>query len=276
MDKEKSLQQLREILLGEDRKDVNDKFTELRDEVTQREKIEPRVEPIINEKMEELRENFPELFGPVITETIKAQIRNSRDEVVEALYPITGQLVRRYVQKELEALSDRLDKAIARMFSPKYWGDRIVSWVRGKPKDSVLTPTVANASIEQVFLVERESGLLLGSYAREESVDTDMVAAMLSAIKQFAEEAFASGAQEVHTIEYETFKILVFSTGIHFIAAVVSGIVTEEFKRHLRYKLSQFAEDTLRGWDQEISEENITILSNKLKTHLLTLNEKSQ
>ena len=68
---------LRELLLEEDRK----RFNELSDEIVLREKMAARVEPIIDEKIEHLREKFPEYFGDTITETIKTQIRDSQSLV---------------------------------------------------------------------------------------------------------------------------------------------------------------------------------------------------
>jgi hypothetical protein len=57
---------LRQLLLEEDRA----KFNLLSDEYLLQEKLSGRVSPLIDEKIADLREKFPEYFGETITETI--------------------------------------------------------------------------------------------------------------------------------------------------------------------------------------------------------------
>ena len=40
-------------------------------------------------------------IAPLIVQTIKVQLRDSQDEMVDALYPITGRLIKSYVQAEV-------------------------------------------------------------------------------------------------------------------------------------------------------------------------------
>jgi len=60
--------------------------------------------------------------------------------------------------------------------------------------------------VHEVYLVQRESGLLLGSYAKEKNTDQDVIAGMLTAIKSFAEDAFNRGKEDLEMIQYENYK----------------------------------------------------------------------
>ena len=111
--KDNRFELLRELLLAEDR----EKFQSLSQEVILREKLAKNISPLVDEKIEHLREKFPEYFGETITETIKVQIRDSQDEVVEALYPIMGKLVKKAIVSEITKLTESVNKTVKEKFS---------------------------------------------------------------------------------------------------------------------------------------------------------------
>ena len=106
---------LRDILLIDDR-EVADAISKRLDTLTEtlekREKLAGKVDPIIDEHMEQFIEEIPTRLGPTITKTLKEQIANSKDQVVEALYPIMGKMVKRYIQNELRLLSDNINNKV--------------------------------------------------------------------------------------------------------------------------------------------------------------------
>ncbi|WP_438976530.1 response regulator [Polaribacter sp.] len=88
---------LKELLLTDDRQ----KFESLRDQFLEKDKIRENINPVVDEKIDDLKANFPEHFGDQITQSIKVQFRESQDEVVEALYPIMGKLVKKFIIAEI-------------------------------------------------------------------------------------------------------------------------------------------------------------------------------
>lgn len=228
--------QLQDLLFVEDgqltdhfQAEVNDLRKELRDP----KEIAERVQPLVDQKIEYLREHFPELFGHVMAQTIKKQIQESQDEMIDALYPIIGKLIRKFLAKELERLVERVDESINDAFSWKTWRRRIVGWFKGESAGDQMIRDIARAEVEEVFLVDKDSGLLAGSWSRNEMADQDMVAGMLTAIKSFVESAFQGGAQDLETIEYETYKILLHNFHTYYVAVIVSGVASAEYKSHL-------------------------------------------
>ena len=135
------------------------------------------------EKIEDLKENFPEYFGETITETIKVQIKESQDEVVEALYPIMGKLVKKFIIAEIAKLSESINDTINNKFSVKQIIKRLF---KGNTTDAEdVLQQVFEPIIEEVFIIEKDSGLLVGNYSRGNIADKDMVSGMLTAIKSF-------------------------------------------------------------------------------------------
>ncbi|KAG1647945.1 Ras-related protein Rab-14 [Nymphon striatum] len=59
-----------------------------------------------------LQKSIPQTLGPVITETLKEEIRLHKDEVVDALYPILGKMVKKYVAQEMKLLSAKMNNQL--------------------------------------------------------------------------------------------------------------------------------------------------------------------
>src|SRR5262245_58749266 len=49
-------------------------------------------------------------MAPLIVKTIKTEIRNSQDELVEAIYPVTGRIVQAYLTSALRDLADDINR----------------------------------------------------------------------------------------------------------------------------------------------------------------------
>lgn len=238
--KDNRFELLKELLLFDDRKD----FKALKQEILEREKLKVKVDPIVDDKIVDLKTNFTEHFGDKITESIKVQIKESQDEVVEALYPIMGKLVKKFIVAEITKLSDSINDTINTKFSIKYILKRLF---KGKKTaaDDVLQE-VFEPIIEEVFVIEKNSGLLAGNYSRGNIADKDMVSGMLTAIKSFAEDAFSKEAQNLEDIKFETFQLSIQNFKSIYIAIATSGVINNEFKEKLSDNINNLAEVILR------------------------------
>jgi len=261
---------LQELLFEEDGQltdRIQVELDALRQELRSREDIDARVEPFFDEKLEFLKTNFPDLFGAAMAKTIKQQIRDSQDEMIDALYPIIGRLIRRFVAKELERLTERIDHNINETFSWKGWVKRFRRWFQGESFQDQMMRDMVEAEVEEVFIVDKESGLLAGAWSREERADQDMVAGMLTAIKSFVESAFEQGAQDLETIEYETYKIILHNFQTYYVAVIVSGVVSSAYKTRLRDFVMAFEERyrvvTRVDITEEVVEQNSLLLKER-------------
>ncbi len=243
---------LRELLLEEDRGRIDT----LSEEIILKEKFSKRVSPLIDEKILDLRENFPEYFGSTITETIKAQIRDSQDEVVEALYPIMGKMVKKFIVAEITKLSDKINQTIKEKFSIT---QIIKRFIKGKSNDAgVVLEEVFEPIIEEVFVIEKDSGILSGSYSRGNIADKDMVSGMLTAIKAFAEDAFQKEGQNLEDIKFETFQLSIQNFKSIYIAVACSGVLNVDFEEEIYEKINNLAEIILRDRSYLSDEERMS------------------
>ncbi len=231
---------LKELLLEDDRKNLS----LLKQEILEYEKFKDEVSPLIDGKIEELKTNFPEYFGDTITETIKIQIRDSKDEVVEALYPIIGRLIKKFIVAEITKLTESINQTINEKFSISQIIKRLFKGKRTDADD--VLQEVFEPIIEEIFVIEKNSGLLRGNFSRGNIADKDMVSGMLTAIKSFAEDAFSKESQDLEDIKFENFQLSIQNFRTIYIATATSGILNPDFKEQLYDDTNQLAEQILK------------------------------
>jgi hypothetical protein len=255
--KDNRFELLKELLLADDRKD----FNSLKEEYLEREKFKVKVGPVVDEKIEDLKENFPKYFGETITETIKIQIRDSQDEVVEALYPIMGKLVKKFIIAEITKLTESINQTINDKFSISQIIKRLFKGKRTDADD--VLQQVFEPIIEEIFVINKDSGLLAGNYSRGNIADKDMVSGMLTAIKSFAKDSFSKDGQDIEDIKFENFQLSIQNFKTIYIAIATSGVISPEFEDELLDNINNLAEIILRDRSYLADEERLNKLIKK-------------
>ncbi len=223
MDEKDKLEILKDILFADEHEfeqRISARIEVLEQTLNERNKLSERVDPIIEQQIDEFKASIPTTLGPVITATLKEEIKNSKDEVVDAIYPILGKMVKKYVAQEIKLLSEKIDDQLGFL---KRWKRKFRSFVTGVNEEGLMLRDLAATKIEQVLLIEKDSGILKASYAKSQTMDEEMVSGMLTAIKSFVEDAFNQKNQNLELIEYELYHIHIQSFATHFVAVVISG-----------------------------------------------------
>ena len=225
-----------------------------------------KVQPVVEEKIGYIKRNFNDVFGEEIKHSIKIQMTDSREDFIEALYPLIGKLVKSYVKNEFEKLFESINSRLDKTFSYGSFINRIKSYFTGIRYEELAIKNALGLNIEDVYIIHRESGLLIGNYSRNNSADVDMVAGMLAAIKQFAEDAFNTNAgDDLETIEYGNSKIMIQSFYRYYVATVVNGVIDSRFKARLNNHLLSFGEKNLSKPINQIDSDLYDNISKKLK-----------
>ncbi len=240
MDEKDRLEIIKDILFTDDREyieKISERIALLEKTVNEKERLSSKVDPIIENQLEEFTKSIPTTLGPTITETLREQIRTQRDEVVDALFPILGKMIKKYIAQEMKALSEKIDSQFD--FISK-WKIRLKALFSGKKKKELLLQQLASAKIEQVLLIEKDSGILKASYSKTKTIDEEMVSGMLTAIKSFVEDAFNQQNQSLELIEYELYQIHLQSFVTHYMAVVISGPYGLKSKNRLQDLIFDF------------------------------------
>jgi hypothetical protein len=218
---------------------------QLKDELKDRTDFQQVVEPVIDQKVIKIKAEIDNLSGELIVRNIKQQIRESQPEMIDALYPIIGKLIKKYVQTELENITENINQQIDNTFSWQSMRREFLSLFGIKEKELLLKDALSPQIVE-AYIIFQESGLLLGQYSRQDVLDRDLVAAMLTAIKAFMRDAFAEGTVgDLDMIEYGQQKVMVLNFHRYYLVAVSAGIVDSAFKEKVLDYLRLFNETHL-------------------------------
>lgn len=264
------LLKLKNLLLDEDReahKEVIAKIDEINEFLNTRSELALKIDPLIDSKISDFQESIPEKLGPSITLALKKQIGEAQDEIIDILYPIIGKLIKKYIQLEFQILSEKIDAQMKKAFSLKGWLKRIKGLFNGNKESELMYRDLVAPQLEEMFVIEKESGILKGSYSRNKTIDQDMIAGMLTAIKSFVEDAFSKKSEELEMIEYESYKILLYNFKSFYISVVVSGVLNAEFKAKMQDGVMDFSQKYMSNKKQDKENNQEGFVSNKLKIH---------
>jgi len=208
-------------------------------------KIAPIIADVLEEQIESSRDELAQAIAPVMGEALRRQVYQARDDIVDALKPVIGQAINKAVSEAFQELARNIDVRLRRGLRPQDTVRRWIARLRGIPESEYRLRELLPFAVKEVFLIHRESGLLIQhlSASGEETPDSDLISGMLTAIRDFAREAFGQGKSgELGAIDYEDQRILLESQGAVYIAAVVEGIEPADFREKLREAMTRLQE----------------------------------
>lgn len=184
-------------------------------------------------------------IAPVVVAAIRNEIRNSREMMVEALYPLTGQMVaaavRNAVREAVEAINQRLDA----LTSVDRWKLRMRSRLTGRPVGELALAGVRQGRLVRILYLESASGRVIANWRAGADVDenADLVAGLIAAITGFAREALDAGANELRTLDLGGRRIYLRNSPRTIAAAEVEGELTREQAAALESAFLALVED---------------------------------
>jgi len=240
------LEQLKSILLTEDQsrvKELEQKVEELQSQLSRKEQLIATLEPVLGElldrKIKHSKDEMAAALSPVMGAAIKRQIRDAKDDVVDALYPILGQMVARSVAEAMKKLVANINASLNKTFSFDLWKKRIKARALGVDAGEVILAGAAPFELQRLFLIAKESGLLMAYLSnppgQQSDRDAQVIGGMLTAIKSFVETAFAAGAKGTLEEIQHSDRTIRIDPGLHtYLAAVYAGIPPAGFDEMLK------------------------------------------
>lgn len=218
-----ALEQLKAILLKEDRSELE----KIRDRLDSSEELSKRVSPIIEERLEYFKAEFPNEFRVVIQGFIDERIENSQEEILNTIYPVMGKMIKKYIQHQFELLRESINQQIEEQKKRIFPNRKSKNDTAITPADQLLSQ-IDTSIIHEIYVIQKHSGILLGSYSGSDVIDRDALAGMLTAIKSFVEDAFMQDQQELEIIRYQNYQIFVYNLYTYYIAVAVEGSLSSE------------------------------------------------
>ncbi|MCP5099230.1 MAG: hypothetical protein GY943_27065 [Chloroflexi bacterium] len=212
---------------------------QLRDES---EALEPRLidkmGSIITRTIQNSRDEMANALGPVMSEAIRVQIRDSRTSMIDTLYPIILETVQRAIAAFTREFQQNIDARLKSTFGPFGWLRRLSANLRGVSQSELALRDALPFDIQEMFLIQRESGLLISHVPVSDSStqDTDLVGGMLTAIRDFTQDSFGDGSteQELDEVQYGEERIIIQGGQFSYLATVIKGVEPSGFRTRLR------------------------------------------
>lgn len=209
------------------------------------ERITPSMTGMVRRVIRSSGGEMAEILGPIMGEAIRVQIRDSRDEMVDTLYPIIGSTIQKAINQFARELQRNIDARLRSTFGAEGMLRRFWARLRGVRASELALRDALPFEVKQVFLIHRASGILIAD-SQPENANTDLIGAMLTAIRNFASDAFQAD-DELDEIQFGGDRILLKNGAHAYLAVVISGIEPEGFRAqldefvsdlHLRYNTS--------------------------------------
>ena len=229
------LRQLRGLLLAPEQAQLEELRRRLDHPETRRQELSGHIAEAIALRARNDRK-LQVTLQPLIEEALRISVERNPAMLATALFPIIGEAVRKAVAHALEGMFDSLNQMLDRGFSMESWRWRFESWRTGKSFGEIALTHSLRYRVEQVFLIHRETGLLLQHVAAADGVveDTDMVSGMLTAIQDFARDSFRpSASDQLEVVGFGEFKLWLQHGPLAMLAAVVSGQPPPELRQVL-------------------------------------------
>lgn len=233
------LQQLRTILLRPEQ----ERITHIHNILEEKEPLAERVVPIIEEQLSEFETHFPKAYQLAVDRMVERKIRASQEEIIEVLYPVMGTMIRKYIAQQLQELRESVEQQLERSFLARL-RDRLFR-SRAVREVDVAMANASRLKVQEAYVVEQHSGLLLGSASTQGVVDKELIAGMLTAIKSFVVDAFRRGDTQLELIEYAGFQILIRDFHTYYVALAVEGKMTAKEREALSGQIVTFAQNEL-------------------------------
>lgn len=163
---------------------------------------------------------------PIVEENIRESVLRNPKVLADALFPVIGPAIRKAISAALSSMVQSFNQTLEYSVSPKGLRWRLEAFRTGRSFGEVVMLKTLRYSVEQIFLIHRETGLLLQHVARnpQDTEDADMVSAMLTAITDFAHDSFKTSEDAT----LDSFKISGLSVWIEnspdvILAAAIRG-----------------------------------------------------
>lgn len=217
--------QLRTLLLAPEQTQLD----EIRERLDNRVVQSGDVSQVLPEAFALRGDNDPQLstmLAPYVENGFVASVRKSPRTIVDAIAPIIAPAIRQAIARALQSMTQSFNHTLDESLSVRGLRWRVEAWRTGKPFAEVVLLHRLRYRVEQVFLIHRETGLLLQHVATNGAViqDQHVLSGMLTAIQNYVRDSFG-GRQDQTLDQFQVGEWTVWSEqgSQAYLACVVRG-----------------------------------------------------
>lgn len=253
------LEELRRLLFGVEQ----EKIERLRDRLEVPENFSRQVSDVLPQAMvksSEHGEDLSQAMVPTVEEIVRLSIKKDINKFADALFPVIGPAIRKSIRETIRQMLQSLNQTLEQSLSWQGFRWRLESFRTGIPFAQIALLHGLVYRVEQVFLIHRDTGLLLCHLGRGDvqNQNPDLVSSMLSAINDFVGDSFEVEAERsLNSIEVGDISIWLEVGPNSILAVAIRGEAPNQLRTTLQQTLEQVQQelgDALASFKGDASE----------------------
>lgn len=261
---EGSMAELRTLLLGPAEQQLAEVHARLTDPQRQLKEVSHVLPAAIAIRSRQDNE-LTDALAPTVAASLHRSVQKDPQPLADALFPVMGPAIRKSIAVALSGMIQSINQSVAYGLSIRGLRWRFEAFRTGTSFADIVLRHTLLYRVEQVFLIHKETGLLLQHVSAGVAAvqDADMVSGMLTAIQDFVHDSFsASRGDQLETLQVGELTVWLEQGPLAILAGVIRGnapnevreIFAETLERiHLQYgaALEEFAGDAAKFAETE-------------------------
>jgi outer membrane protein OmpA-like peptidoglycan-associated protein len=236
-------EELRNILLGREKKEI----AALRNRLENPASRTADVSAVVAEAIELRRDRggqreLNKALTPSVEEALSESVRKDPSVLAGALFPVMGPAIRKSITESIRAMLESFNEALDHSFSLQGIRWRIESIRTGKPFAEIVLLHGLLFRVEQVFLIHKATGLVLGHCVapRVAIQDPALVSGMLSAIQSYVRDSFQSPKEDsLDSLQVGDLEVWIEEGPQAILAAVIRGHAPASYRETLKKTIEE-------------------------------------
>lgn len=232
-----NIKQVRTLILGENNSVVTESI---------RKEARTLVTDVVTEALHDRQKkdsSVNKVLQPLIEDSVEHSVTHNSERLISSLYPLVGSLVRKSVAAFLGDFMEKTNQLLENSLTLKGLVWRLKAWQSGVSYAQYAASQTFIYRVEHVFLIHRETGLLLNAVhlGHEGKSDADMVSSMLSAINDFVGDSFLTteegNKEQLQLVSTDNFNLLIKPGPNALVVAAVVGNPPQKMSDQLQLTL---------------------------------------
>ncbi|VAW45080.1 hypothetical protein MNBD_GAMMA02-941, partial [hydrothermal vent metagenome] len=258
-------EKLKALLLSEEMAQIQALQKLLNDKQLLSQKISEVLDPAIDLAIAD-NPAFQKKFSKIDPQSYVQAIKANKQTFIDALLPIIGPMIRKSVSSAIRRFVADVNRVVEMGISAKALKWRWVAFRTGVPFAEIVFNNTIEYQVQQVFLIDNHTGLLIEHAGHEESLlqDKDAMSAMLTAIQDFVKDSVSSDGEGLTAAELGDSLVWLVHGNQANMAVVIKGAPTQR----LHDTIDAATENIHIEFHQEIRNQNLWNNCPELKIEL--------
>ncbi|RWL21244.1 MAG: OmpA family protein [Mesorhizobium sp.] len=194
-----------------------------------------------------------EALAPAVERAVQRSIQKSPRTLTDILYPVFLPAIRKSIGEKIDQTFQSLNETLRHIFTWHGLKWRFEAWRTGASFSEVVLKHSLIYRVEHVFLINRNSGLLIAHVTADNatSEDPQLISSMLSAIQDFVKDSFNEKEQSgLDTIRFGELRLWSEVGPFATLVAVIRGNPPEELHEIFRDVLLRIHDECSQALEQ--------------------------